>query len=196
MCVINLTEEEKIKNFEIFKENLKKAGVDSITNDESFARELMNATCGITDDTGCAYDGALVAHVNLTTQIAQRIAKMVSASLPVNETSLLKVCCLQHISKVKMFVKNVDEWQIKHGKPYTFALNSEGTLKMGDRSLQMATSMGITFNESEWEAMKCIEKVDNATGVKHDPPLCVIVRQANELAYSIEYQKYKKTCAK
>ena len=44
MCVINLTEEEKIKNFEIFKENLKKAGVDSIIKDESFAKELMNAT--------------------------------------------------------------------------------------------------------------------------------------------------------
>lgn len=196
MCVINLTWEEKTKNFEIFKENLKKAGADSIINDESFAKELMVATCALSEDTGCAYDGALVAHVNLTVQIAQRLAKMVSASLPVNEISLLKVCCLQHISKAKMFTVNIDEWQIKHGKPYTFALNSEGSLKMGDRSLQMATSMGITFNESEWEAMKCMDKMDNATMVKREPPLCVIVRQANELAYAIEYQKYKKTCRK
>lgn len=196
MCVINLTWEEKTKNFEIFKENLKKAGADSIINDESFAKELMVATCALSEDTGCAYDGALVAHVNLTIQIAQRLAKMVSASLPVNEISLVKVCCLQHISKAKMFTVNIDEWQIKHGKPYTFALNSEGSLKMGDRSLQMATSMGITFNESEWEAMKCMDKMDNATMVKREAPLCVIVRQANELAYSIEYQKYKKTCQK
>ena len=140
----------------------------------------MNATCAMSEDSGCAYDGALIVHINLTVQIAQRLAKMVCVSLPINETSLLKVCCLQHLSKVKMFIRNIDDWQVKHGKPYTFALDSDSNLKMGDRSLQMATSMGM----------------DGTSIVKHESPLCTVIRQANELAYSIQYQKYKKTCAK
>lgn len=196
MCIINLTEEEKIKNLEIFKGNVKRANVESVITEESFVKKLMNATCAMSEDSGCAYDGALIVHINLTTQIAQRLAKMVCVSLPINETSLLKVCCLQHLSKVKMFARNMDDWQVKHGKPYTFALDSDSNLKMGDRSLQMATSMGISFSDSEWEAMKCLDKMDGTSIVKHESPLCTVIRQANELAYSIQYQKYKKTCAK
>lgn len=184
-----LTVEAFEKEWNSFKDYMTKAGLDKVC-DENLKNQLSTASCALTEDTGCAYAGALIHHANLITAIALRIAKMVSASLLVDDESLIKVCCLQHLSKIEMFEPNDNQWEIeKRGMVYKFA-KLEGKLKFGERSILRATNLGIKFTPVEWEAMQSLDSTngDKASSF-FDSPLAMIVRIANELASQIEKTK-------
>lgn len=185
----NLSTEAFEKEWNSFKDYMTKAGLDEVC-DENLRNQLSTASCALTEDTGCAYGGALIHHANLTTAIALRIAKMVSASLPVSEVSIMKVCCLQHLSKIEMFEPNDNQWEIeKRGMAYKFA-KLEGRLKFGERSILRAMNMGIQFTPAEWEAMRSLDNTDDDKAARFfDSPLAMIVRMANELAYQVEKTK-------
>ena len=74
-------------------------------------------------DTGLAYPGALISHVNMMTSIAERLAKMVCGTFPeIASQSLIKVCLIQHLSKIEMYEPNDNQWEIeKRGMTYKFA---------------------------------------------------------------------------
>lgn len=177
------------KEWDSFKSNMTKAGLVELC-DEQLKQELSTASCALSEDTGCAYAGALIHHANLISAIALRIAKMVSASLPVDESSLVKVCCLQHLSKIEMFELNDNQWEVeKRGMVYKFT-KLEGRLKFGERSILRAANIGIVFTPSEWEAMRSLDNTDDDKAARFfDCPLAIIVRMANELAYQIEKTK-------
>lgn len=177
------------KEWNTFKGYMAKTGLGGICEEE-LKQELLTASCALNEDTGCAYGGALIHHANLTTAIALRIAKMVSASLPVDEASLIKVCCLQHLSKIEMFEPNDNQWEIeKRGMAYKFT-KLEGRLKFGERSILRAMNMGIRFSPAEWEAMRSLDNIDDDKAARFvDNPLAMIVRMSNELAYQIEKTK-------
>lgn len=172
-----------------FQNSMNKAGLGELC-DDTLKSQLSTASCALSEDTGCAYAGALIHHVNLINAIALRVAKMVSASLPVDEKSLAKVCCLQHLSKIEMFEPNDNQWEVeKRGMAYKFA-KLEGRLKFGERSILRATTMGVKFTPAEWEAMRSLDNTDDDKAARFfDGPLAMIVRMANELAYQIEKTK-------
>lgn len=182
------------ENFEqewaTFQSYLMRGGVINNFNLETLKAQLKNASCALSEDTGCAYAGALIHHANLINAIALRLAKMVSTSLPMSEESLAKVCCLQHLSKIEMYEPNDNQWEIeKRGLAYKFR-NNEGRLKFGERSIMRAVNLQITFTPSEWEAMRALDNTDeNQNGKYFDCPLTMIVRMANEIAYQIEKTK-------
>ena len=64
--------------------------------------ELLSSPCAITEDMGTAYKGALLMHINMVMALAQRMAKMISGTFQIDEDSLLKVCCIMHLSKRHM----------------------------------------------------------------------------------------------
>lgn len=185
----NLSTEAFEKEWDSFRSSMTKAGLGGLC-DEKLKRELSTASCGLSEDTGCAYGGALIHHANLINAIALRIAKMVSASLPVDEKSLAKVCCLQHLSKIEMFVPNDNQWEVeKRGMVYKFA-DLDGRLKFGERSILRATNRGVNFTPMEWEAMRSQDNIgDDKVARLFDSPLAMIVRMSNELAYQIEKAK-------
>lgn len=182
------------ENFEqewaTFQSYLMKGGVINNFNLETLKVQLKNASCTLSEDTGCAYAGALIHHANLINAIALRLAKMVSTSLPVNEGSLAKVCCLQHLSKIEMYEPNDNQWEIENrGLTYKFR-NNEGRLKFGERSIMRAMNLQITFTPSEWEAMRALDNIEeNKNGKYFDNPLTMIVRMANEIAYQLKKTK-------
>lgn len=182
-----LTNERFQEEWNYFYSNLTKASLTDFFNIEELKESLKTATCALSEDTGCAYYGALLVHINLFTRLALRIAKMVSNTFPMEESSLLKVCCLMHLSKIDMFEPNTNAWEVeKRGLSFKFK-DIDGRLKFGERSLLNAVTKGIKFTPIEWEAMESLDNSDESKNGKYfDSILTIIVRQANELAYAIE----------
>lgn len=185
-----LTDEEFNKEWVTFCGNMEKVGITKNYNLEKLESQLRCASGALSEDTGIAYPGALICHINLFTAIAQRISKMVAGTFAIDEKSLLKVCLLQHLSKIYMYQPNDNEWRVKNlGENFKFA-ELEGNLKFGERSIYCASLHGITFTPNEWEAMECMDKAKESNGMKYaECILSTIIRQANELAYAIEKER-------
>lgn len=153
-------------------------------------KKLYLAPAGMSADTGNAFSGGLVMHCNLTLKLALRLAKMISNTFSIDENSLIKVCLLHQIAKTEMFEANDDQYGIKRGYLYKFA-NTEGLLKVGERSLCMCTNAGIKFTPIEFEAMRILDKEGEELKTQKYKLniMSLIILQANELAYAIEKEK-------
>jgi hypothetical protein len=164
-------------------------------NEEALREDLKTAAGALSIDTGLAYPGALIVHINLFTNIAERLAKMVCGTFPgITKEQLVKVCCIMHLSKIEMYEPNDNQWEIeKRGFVYKFA-DTEGCLKFGERSALDALNAGVTLSPIEFEAICCLDKDgEEAKNRKYMVNiLSMIVRQANELAYAIEREKINK----
>lgn len=193
----SLSIEQFENEFTVFWSNVAVANLDNerlnFPAKETMKEKLQHATCALNEDTGCAYPGALLVHINLMTALAKRIAKMVSGTFNINEQSLVKICVLMHLSKIEMYEPNDNQWEIeKRGLNYKFA-ELEGKLKFGERSILKAMEWGIILDAEEFEAIRCLDKENEERGVKYFESIyTTIVRQANELAYAIEKEKHNR----
>jgi hypothetical protein len=192
---ITLTEEKFNSEWVTFWGNMCAIGLNENFNEDDLKNDLKTAAGALSVDTGLAYPGALLVHINLMTNIAQRLAKMVCGTFPnIDNQTLVKVCCLQHLSKIVMYEENDNQWEIeKRGMVYKFA-ETEGCLKFGERSALMAMNAGVKLTPSEFEAICSLDKDgEEAKARKYMVGiLSTIVRQANELAYAIEKEKFNK----
>lgn len=185
-----LNNEQMNLEYTEFVSELMKIGI----NPREFIDEnkLFNAPAGMSEDTGNAFPGGLMMHCNLVLKLAKRLAKTVSGTFAIDEASLTKVCLLHQIAKVDMFVENDDSWALKRGFKYKFA-ETEGVLKVGERSLCMCTNAGVKFTPIEFEAMRVLDK--DGDELKSQKQLIniisLIVLQSNELAYAIEKEKQR-----
>ena len=187
-----LKEEELNKEFVSFWDSMEFAGIQNNYSQSSLKAVLSTSAAGTNEDSGLAYPGALLVHINLVTNIAQRLAKMVSGTFKIDLKSLTKVCLLQHLSKSAMFTINDNEWEVKNrGMNYKFT-ELEGRLKSGERSIMYAMQNNIHFSAIEYEAMVCLDRENEANGARFfDSPMTMIVRQANEMATMIAREKAK-----
>lgn len=178
-----LTENELNGMITAFKNNLSLAGLSSTFDNDKFIEVMKKSSCGMLESTGCAYEGSLIAHINMICNIGENLRDNYWHD-DVPKQSLYKVCCLQHISKTIIYTKNPNQFEIdKYGKNYVFA-NVKANLTFGERSLLIATKKGITFTAEELEAMLCFNKEDGGTKINLSP-LSLIVKQANEMAFAL-----------
>lgn len=181
-----------------FWKRAQEVGLDSYFNEEVLKEQLRKAAGAISEDSGVAYPGGLITHINITTAFAEKLFNIVSTepfdALKVDWTSLLKVILLMHLSKIDMYIPNDNQWEIeKRGFNFKFA-ELEGKLKFGERSILYANNYGIKLTAEEFEAIRCIDKKSEGTGSEmFDSKLSLIVRQANELAYAFEKERNKTT---
>ena len=192
---ITLTEEKFNQEWVTFWGNMQLANLADHYNEEELKNQLKTASGALSIETGLAYPGALIVHINLFTNIAERLAKMVCGTFPgVSKESLVKVCCIQHLSKIEMYEPNDNQWEIdKRGFVFKFA-DLDGCLKFGERSALNALNLGVKLSPVEFEAVCCLDKDgEDAKNRKYMVNiLSMIVRQANELAYAIEREKLNK----
>lgn len=192
---ITLTEENFNKEWATFWNNMQIAGISDNFNEDDLKSKLSEAAGALSIETGLAYPGALLVHINLFTNIAERLAKMVAGTFPgITKEQLVKVCCIQHLSKIEMYEKNDNQWEIeKRGFIYKFS-ETEGCLKFGERSALTALNAGIKLTPIEFEAICSLDKDgEDAKNRKYIVNiLSTIVRQANELAYAIERERLNK----
>ena len=189
---MTLSDEQKNLAWSQFYEIFEIAGLTSYYDMDKLKDELLSSPCAVNDEAGTAYKGALVTHINMTCALAQRLAKMVSGTFQVDETSLLKICCIMHLSKRHIYEVNDNEWEIKNrGLNFKFRKGLEGVLKGSERSIIEAMNNGAKLTETEFEAIKSFDEID-ANNNMYKSIYTTIVRQANELAYAIEKERYNK----
>lgn len=189
---MTLSDEQKNLAWSQFYEIFEIAGLASYYDMDKLKDELLSSPCAVNDEAGTAYKGALITHINMTCALAQRLAKMVSGTFQIDETSLLKICCIMHLSKRYIYEINDNEWEIKNrGLNFKFRKGLEGVLKGSERSIIEAMNNGIKLTETEFEAIKSFDEID-ANNNMYKSIYTTIVRQANELAYAIEKERYNK----
>lgn len=190
--MVTLSDEQKNLAWSQFYEIFEIAGLTSYYDMDKLKDELLSSPCAVNDEAGTAYKGALITHINMTCALAQRLAKMVSGTFQVEETSLLKICCIMHLSKRHIYEINDNEWEIKNrGLNFKFRKDLEGVLKGSERSIIEAMNNGVKLTETEFEAIKSFDEID-ANNNMYKSIYTTIVRQANELAYAIEKERYNK----
>ena len=190
---LTLTEENFNKAWVTFWGNMQLANLAEHFDEETLKHDLKEAAGALSIETGLAYPGALLVHINLFTSIAERLAKMVCGTFPnITKEQLVKICCIQHLSKIEMYEPNDNQWEIeKRGFLYKFA-ETEGCLKFGERSALNALNAGVKLTPTEFEAVCSLDKDgEDAKNRKYMVDiLSMIVRQANELAYAIERERF------
>lgn len=194
--MMKLSEEQKVQEITKFVGLMKHVGLDLKYDMDKLQIEVSESPCAINENVGTAYKGALLIHINMICAIAQRIAKMVSGTFQIDDVSLLRVCLIMHLSKRDMYIENDNEWEIKNrGLLFKFNDNIEACLKGGERSALEALNLGVQLTPTELEAIKCLDD-DDSSKKQFLSILTTIVRQANELAYAIEKEKYKNITSK
>ena len=179
---------EWLKLYDIFE----RTGLKEYYDMDKLKEELAKSPCAINEEMGTAYKGALLVHINMTTALAQRIAKMISGTFQVDENSLLKACAIMHLSKRFLYVENDNEWEINNrGLNFKFNKELEGCLKGGERSALEALNNGVKLTPTEFEAIKSLD-VEEETKNPFKSILTTIIKQANELGYAIEKERYAK----
>jgi hypothetical protein len=98
-----------------------------------------------------------------------------------------------HLSKRLVYVENDNDWEIKNrGLMFKFAKGVEGCLKGGERSALEALNNGVKLTPIEFEAITCLDEDVEASKKPFLSIYTTVIRQANELAYAIEKERYNK----
>ena len=165
--------------------------------EEELKEALKSASGAINEDTGIAYPGGLITHINITLALGDKFYETISQApfnvLNVDKKSLDKVLLLMHLSKIEMYKPNDNAWEIeKRGLNYKFNENLKGRLKFGERSILTCMDLHIDLTEEEFEAIRSIDRKSEGTGSDmYESNLSLIVRQVNELAYAFERERNK-----
>lgn len=186
----NLSESQANVEWTKFYTKFEELGLTQYYDMDKLRAEVIASPCTTNEDSGSAYKGALLMHIVLTMGLSQRIAKMISGTFQIDENSLMKVCALMHLSKRNMFEEVTDEWSIKRGYPFKFK-ELGGVMSTGERSILEAMNNGVKFTAEEFEAMRAMDS-DDTSKKPFQGIMTTVIRQANELAYSIEKERYKK----
>ena len=188
--VNNLTTYEKYLNKLIGEERTKNL-FDYLGRDT-----LINASFGMSLDSGSAYDGSLIQNALKIADYACKINELLPENEQVTRIEIYKVALLQHIAKCFMYVKNDDKWEIeRRGLLYKFddARNS-ATLRCGEYSALILMTNGIMLNPVEYEALCIMDKVNsNDDSIKwYASTLSTVIRQANELVNMVNKDDEKR----
>ena len=186
----NLTEAQANVEWTKLYDKFEELGLTKFYDMDKLKEEILSSPCTTNEDSGTAYKGALLIHILMVMGLSQRIAKMISGTFHIDENSLMKVCALMHLSKRNMFEESQNDWDIKRGYPFKFK-EIGGVLSTGERSILEAMNNGIKFTTEEFEAMRALD-TDDASKKPFQGIMTTIVRQANELAFSIAKERYKK----
>lgn len=185
--------ENKINlNFANFVSRLEKynAYTDKFKGDVEFNDKLKNASAFTSEDSGGAYKGSLIEHITRITMIAFNINETMHADVKVPADSLVRVCFLHQIAKAQYIVENLNDWEIKKGKPFTFS-KSLPAVKVAEYSVYLCNKYGIELLEDEYEAILSVDKSDDDQTKYFSNSLSQILRSAIELANTEKRLRYK-----
>jgi hypothetical protein len=184
-----LTQEQKEKNLSTFRRYLTNLIGAAETNALLYYlggdNAIIDASFGMTKDSGCAYEGAFLENVLRIADIAMNINDNIfPEEKRVAAKSIYRSVLLQHLAKVIMYEDNTNQWEIDNrGILYKFK-STNVVLKGGERVILLLLKSGIQdITEEEYEAIRIIDKMkeDDFAMTKHVSTLACIVRQANEI---------------
>ena len=173
----------------LFGEETAYAIIDALGGKERVAK----ASYANMADSGSAFEGSFIKNVIKLTRLANDINALLPDEVKAPVDSINKVCMLSQIAKVLLFEENDNTWEITNrGIVYKYA-KLDGALRVGERSCLIASNAGIKFTETEYEAMRILDKsVDDDTYSKYfSSSLSTVIRQAAELITLINRAEVK-----
>lgn len=174
--------EENLKNYKVYLEKLKTYGISTEEIDSTLGKELPTAGFSVYSDSKLNFEGSLISAILKLTAYAVKINNLLEEDLKINKESLVKVCLLQHLSKIKSIIPNPNQYEVDtRGKKFVYN-NNIPNLKTGCFSLIMAEQYGCKFTLEEAEAITSIDR-DEKDFTYHSSLFSTIVKQANELVY-------------
>ena len=178
-----LEQEKIVSNTKKYFETAAKYG---FMNDElmkTLGEAFIKAPASSLKDLHNAFEGGLIDHSLKVTKYGVEINKILPDNLKVELPSLIKVCLLHQIGKYNLYTPCTSDWHIKNqGKMYEFN-DQLVSMRVGERSIQVATTNGVKFSDEEFQAIINYDKDDTDKQAKwHSVTLGIILKQANELA--------------
>jgi len=184
---MSLTKEKIAANAERYFKAGNKFGYMTDDLIKFLGEDVVTAPASTMKDLHNAFEGGLLAHVLLVSEIAMKLNDILPAHAQVDKGSLIKVCMLHQIAKSNMYKPCTSEWHIKNqGKIYEF---KDGTtsMKVGERSLYYAMTCGVVLTEEEAQAILNHDKDDTDKQAKwYSSRLADVLKQANMMAIMIE----------
>jgi hypothetical protein len=181
------------KNKSKFIESVKNYG-NFITEElyEFLGEDLWTSPASTNLQLHSCFPGGLVEHILKVTGYAVKINDTLPEKLKVEKSSIVKVCFLHQIGKIKLYLLNNTDWEIKRGILYKF--NEELTsMKISERSLFYCNQYGIKLSDVEFQAIMNFEKTDEDRQSRwYGNMLGIILKQAIELAIYEEKQLNEK----
>lgn len=180
---MSLEQEKILSNTKKYFETANKYGFMNEGLMLHLGEAFINAPASSMKDLHNAFKGGLIDHSLKVTKYAVELNKILPDNLKVDQTSLIKVCLLHQLGKFNLYTPCTSDWHIKNqGKMYEFN-ETLISMRVGERSIQIATTFGIKFTDAEFQAIINYDKDDTDKQAKwHSTMLGIILKQANELA--------------
>lgn len=159
---------------------------------EYLGEDLWSSPASTTLQLHNCFPGGLIDHILKVTGYAIKINDTLPEKLKVNKESIIKVCFLHQIGKIKLYLLNDVDWEIKRGILYKF--NEElVSMKVSERSLFYCNQYGVKLSDVEFQAIMNFEKTDEDRQSRwYGNMLGIILKQAIELAIYEEKQVNEK----
>ena len=150
---------------------------------EFLGEDLYSAPASNMESMYNSFPGGLIDYILSVTKYGINLNDILPESQRVDKKSLIKVCFLHQLGKVKLYKFCESEWHRKNqGKMYDF---NEDLVSMrgGERSAYYSLRYGVELSDEEYQSILNYDKTDDDKQSKwYGSTLSTILRLANELA--------------
>ena len=130
-----------------------------------------------------AFPGGLVDYILRVTKYGINLNSILPDNQKVDKSSIIKVCFLHQLGKVRLYKFCESEWHRKNqGKMYDFNEDLV-SMRVSERSAYYTMKFGVDLTEEEYQSIVNYDKTDDDKQSKwYGSTLSTILRMANELA--------------
>lgn len=180
---MSLTKEKVEKNAKKFFQTGEEYGFMPESLITFLGAEIIAAPASSMLSMNNTFEGGLIDHMLKVAYYAVKSNDTLPENKRVEKSSLVKVCCLHQIGKVRLYKPCESEWHQKNqGKMYDY--NTDVTsMNVGERSVYYALSHGVELTEDEFQAIVNFDKSDDDKQAKfHTNTLGKLLKIGNIMA--------------
>lgn len=175
--------EKILKNKEKFNKTNETYNILSENLLEFLGEDLYSAPASNMDSMYNAFPGGLIDYILTVTKYGINLNDILPESQRVDKKSIIRVCFLHQLGKVKLYKFCESEWHRKNqGKMYDFNEDLV-SMRVGERSAYYSLRYGVELSDEEYQSILNYDKTDDDKQSKwYGSTLSTILRLANELA--------------
>ena len=175
--------EKILKNKEKFDKTNETYNILSENLLEFLGEDLYSAPASNMESMYNAFPGGLIDYILTVTKYGINLNDILPESQRVDKKSIIRVCFLHQLGKVKLYKFCESEWHRKNqGKMYDFNEDLV-SMRVGERSAYYSLRYGVELSDEEYQSILNYDKTDDDKQSKwYGSTLSTILRLANELA--------------
>jgi hypothetical protein len=175
--------EKILKNKEKFNKTNETYNILSENLLEFLGEDLYSAPASNMESMYNAFPGGLIDYILTVTKYGINLNDILPESQRVDKKSIIRVCFLHQLGKVKLYKFCESEWHRKNqGKMYDFNEDLV-SMRVGERSAYYSLRYGVELSDEEYQSILNYDKTDDDKQSRwYGSTLSTILRLANELA--------------